>query len=87
VSAWEIAIKPELGIVDAAAWVRTAADNLKARVLPVRLEHIGVLQRLPAHHRDPFDRLLLAQAIAGELALLTPDEAMQKYEQVECVWD
>jgi len=87
VSAWEIALKPELGITDVARWFRLAARNLQARILPVRLEHIAVLEKLPLRHRDPFDRLLVAQAVAGQFVLLTPDEAIRKYPEVNCVWD
>ena len=87
VSAWEISLKPELGIADAAGWVRQAAGKLKAPVLPVRLEHIAALQQLPPRHRDPFDRLLLAQALAGGYACVTADEALRRYEEVRCVWD
>ena len=57
-----------------------------ARILPVRLEHIAALQKLPQRHRDPFDRLLIAQAVAGQLALITADEAIGKYREVRCVW-
>ena len=87
VSAWQIALKPQLGITDVARWFRQAARHLHARILPVRLEHIAALETLPPRHRDPFDRLLIAQAMAGQLALLTPDEAIQKYPEVNCVWD
>src|SRR3954471_19522043 len=73
VSAWEIALKPELGITDVARWFRAAAGHLHAHILPVRLEHIAALEKLPMRHRDPFDRLLIAQAATGELALLTSD--------------
>ena len=86
VSAWEIALKPELGITDVAGWFRQAARNLQARILPVRLEHIAALEQLPPRHRDPFDRLLIAQAAAGQLVLVTSDEAIQKYPEVQCVW-
>jgi PIN domain nuclease of toxin-antitoxin system len=87
VSAWEIALKPQLGITDVARWFRQAARHLHARILPVRLEHIAALEKLPARHRDPFDRLLIAQAVAGQLALVTSDEAIEKYPEVQCVWD
>jgi PIN domain nuclease of toxin-antitoxin system len=50
------------------------------------LEHIADLERLPRRHRDPFDRLLIAQAVAGQFALVTPDEAITKYPEVECIW-
>jgi PIN domain nuclease of toxin-antitoxin system len=87
VSAWEIALKPELGIVDVARWLREAARNLEARILPVRLEHIAALEKLPLRHRDPFDRLLLAQAVAGRLALVTSDQALTNYPEAVCIWD
>lgn len=85
VSAWEITLKPALGIPDVAGWLRQAARNLQARMLPVRLEHIAALETLPLRHRDPFDRLLVAQAVAGRLMLVTPEEAIQNYSEVEYV--
>lgn len=87
VSAWEVALKPQLGIADVARWFRQAAHHLHARILPVRLEHIAALEKLPVRHRDPFDRLLIAQAVAGQLALVTPDDAIRTYAEVECIWD
>src|SRR5690349_10369004 len=72
VSAWEIALKPMLAVADVTRWIRQSARHLHARVLPVRLEHIATLEKLPARHRDPFDRLLIAQAVAAQYALLTP---------------
>ena len=87
VSAWEIALKPALEIRDAAVWFRGAARQLQARILPVRLEHIAALEQLPPRHRDPFDRLLVAQAAADQLALVTEDEAIRRYPEARCVWD
>lgn len=86
VSAWEIALKAELGIVDVANWFRQAAGNLQASILPVRLEHVAELEKLPPRHRDPFDRLLIAQAIVSQLPLVTSDAGIQKYKEVRCVW-
>ena len=68
-------------------WFRVAGRNLKARILPVRLEHIAALKKLPLPHGDPFDRLLVAQAVAGQFALLTPDAAIAKYPEAACIWD
>ena len=51
-----------------------AAGHHGRSPLPVRLEHMAVLEKLPLRHRDPFDRLPVAQAVAGQFALLTPDE-------------
>ena len=86
-SAWEITVKPELGIYDTAAWFRTAARKLQARVLSIQIDHIAVLGTLPPLHKDPFDRMLIAQALAGNLDLLTNDEAIRRYDGVRCVWE
>jgi len=61
--------------------------KLQARILPVQLDHIAVLGTLRSIHKDPFDRMLIAQALAGDLYLLTNDEAIRRYEGVRCVWD
>jgi PIN domain nuclease of toxin-antitoxin system len=70
VSAWEIQIKRQinrlqLGVpVDQMIRGQQSANNLK--ILPVELQHIYVLDELPLHHNDPFDRLLIAQAKAEQ---------------------
>jgi PIN domain nuclease of toxin-antitoxin system len=55
------------------------------KVLPVALEHVLSLRRLPAHHRDPFDRLLVCQALVEEAPLLSGDPKIARYE-VEIRW-
>src|SRR4051812_25035323 len=82
VSAWEIALKPELGIDDVARWFREAARHLHARILPVRLEHIAALEKLPVRHRDPFDRLLIAQASQAGWRSSPPTRRIAKYPAV-----
>jgi PIN domain nuclease of toxin-antitoxin system len=77
----------KLGIAEATRWFRQATVHLQAGILPVRLEHIAALEKLPPRHRDPFDRLLIAQAIAGEFALVTPDKAIRRYPEVQWEWD
>jgi PIN domain nuclease of toxin-antitoxin system len=87
VSAWEISVKPALGLVDAAGWFRTAATQLRATILPIRLEHIAALQTLPVLHKDPFDRMLLAQAVAEQLDLVTGDETLRRYPGIRILWE
>jgi PIN domain nuclease of toxin-antitoxin system len=53
--------------------------------LPVTLRHADLLQDLPAHHADPFDRLLIAQALEEGLTILTSDRAFEPY-RVPVVW-
>ena len=88
VSLWEIAIKVQIGKLslplDSAYYHRNLAA-LGARTLEVTVEHSLALLRLPLHHRDPFDRLLIAQAQVEGLTLVTRDRVFRRYE-VECVW-
>lgn len=88
ISLWEIAIKVQLGKLtssDDPRFYTRHLRKLRADILPVSLRHSLAILRLPLHHRDPFDRLLIAQAIEEDLTLLTRDHAFAKYE-VKTVW-
>ena len=54
-------------------------------ILPVSLDHVLALQGLPEHHRDPFDRMLVAQALVEEATLITRDRAIAQYT-VATIW-
>ena len=79
-SIWEIAIKARLGRIegDAKAFAR-AIDDSGFRQLPVTSRHTAAVAKLPLHHTDPFDRLLLAQTLAGPLLLVTADHTLVAY--------
>ncbi len=80
ISIWEIAIKSQLSKLESDVdEVRTAAVNSGFQPLPFTLEHAAAVTRLPPHHRDPFDRALLAQALLERLNLLTHDEHLTVY--------
>ena len=82
VSYWEVTLKCAKGtleIDDPEAWWESALDQLRATPLPLRQEHITALHRLPPHHKDPFDRVLIAQAITEKSALLTSDREISRY--------
>ncbi|MGA3015808.1 MAG: type II toxin-antitoxin system VapC family toxin [Bryobacteraceae bacterium] len=83
VSAWEIAIKYQSGKLLFDVPVEEVLSRILSGtvwpVLPVLPAHIPELLALPMHHRDPFDRLLIAQARAEGMALATADENMRKY--------
>jgi PIN domain nuclease of toxin-antitoxin system len=79
VTGWEVAIKASLGRLHPRRTVAQAMDESGFEELPVRLEHAEVLGRLPWHHRDPFDRMLVAQAQAEGLTLVTRDPVFQAY--------
>ena len=85
VSFWEIAIKAELRRRDFDANVETlveASMSAGMMVLPFTASHAVGVSRLPRHHLDPFDRALIAQAIAEPLRLLTRDAALAPYGSV-----
>jgi PIN domain nuclease of toxin-antitoxin system len=88
-SSWEMAIKSALGKLrlsePALSYVpkRMAAQGVRS--LPITHSHALAVSELPHHHRDPFDRLLIAQAQVEGMAILTADHAFRLY-QVEIVW-
>ncbi len=87
ISYWEVAIKSlgrRLDVADPHRWWESALENLDADVLTLRPEHVEALIPLPPLHRDPFDRMLLAQAVTEDLALLSSDRAMQAYASAGC---
>lgn len=82
VSYWEAMLKSmkgKLDVGDPRAWWRDAAEQLAATQLPLRAEHVAALHTLPPHHQDPFDRILVAQAIAEDLMLITSDAEIARY--------
>jgi PIN domain nuclease of toxin-antitoxin system len=87
-SVWELAIKARLGRLSLPAPV---ADYIAAkvrdglRVLSIEWPHAAAVERLPFHHSDPFDRLIIAQAHAERLAVVTKDKVFRKYG-VEEIW-
>ena len=83
-SAWELAIKHGLGklsLPDAPeAYVMDRVTRTKTTPLPITLSHALRVADLPAHHRDPFDRLLVAHAQIEKLAILTADRQLAAYD-------
>jgi PIN domain nuclease of toxin-antitoxin system len=79
-SIWEIAIKARLGKIEAdATFLADAIDGSGFRELPVSAHHAAAVAKLPLHHTDPFDRLLLAQAFLEPLRFVTADGALAAY--------
>jgi PIN domain nuclease of toxin-antitoxin system len=88
-SAWELSIKAGRGdlqltpnVVD---WFTQATQLGRIKVLPVELDHLTDLETLPRHHGDPFDRLIICQARALNLTILTRDHAFSNYG-VNKIW-
>lgn len=89
VTHWEIAVKLQIGKLEAPAdpefYVRHI-EHLQAKTLPVEARHCFALYRLPLHHKDPFDRLLISQAIAEGMTLASRDRDCAPYP-VQRIWD
>jgi PIN domain nuclease of toxin-antitoxin system len=83
-SAWEIAIKHAIGRlrlpVDPAEYVRSRLAESRTIPLPISHEHALHVAGLPLHHRDPFDRLLVAQAQLERLSIMTADPHFAAYD-------
>ncbi|MFN0100674.1 MAG: type II toxin-antitoxin system VapC family toxin [Bryobacteraceae bacterium] len=87
VSVWEIVMKPRLGI--SALQVEEAIHEMGAVLLPIRIRHLDELSRLPAHgdHKDPFDRVLISQALAEGFSVVSSDDRFPAYGRLAVLWD
>lgn len=86
---WEIQIKKQLGKLELDVALEEVMqqqrDQNRFEVLPVLAVHVFTLDRLPRHHKDPFDRLLIAQSIVEEATLVSRDEIFAQYP-VKLLW-
>lgn len=82
---WEVAIKRRLGKLKAPADLLARLEQAGVDLLPINAHHADHVGTLPMHHRDPFDRLLIAQAQAEGLALATADGNLDRYG-VQVIW-
>jgi PIN domain nuclease of toxin-antitoxin system len=82
-SVWEMQIKIQLGKLKLSMplkeLVRTQQETNDLRISPVALPHVLALDALPFHHKDPFDRLLIAQSIEEDLTLVSADSQFSAY--------
>jgi PIN domain nuclease of toxin-antitoxin system len=87
VSLSEIAIKTALGKLDWRKENATAAlSDLRLRVLSYTATHAYALFDLPLHHRDPFDRQMIAQALAENIPIVTSDRIFRRYRGLKIIW-
>lgn len=80
VSAWEMSIKSSIGKLNAPPELEAAVRESGLTSIPLEFADVAELARLPRHHADPFDRMLVAQARARSLTLLTHDRRITLYE-------
>jgi PIN domain nuclease of toxin-antitoxin system len=79
VSAWEMMIKSSIGKLRVPPNIQEAIADAGFEELLLTFRHVEALATLPLHHGDPFDRMLIAQAIAEDMTLLTSDERFAEY--------
>jgi PIN domain nuclease of toxin-antitoxin system len=88
-SVWEIAIKLRTGKLDASeafyadpiGALRQTMQAALMEIMPITLEHTGLIARLPLRHGDPFDRMLVAQSISDNLTLVSSDAKLSAYRE------
>ncbi len=90
-SLWEMQIKQQLGKLKLETEMERLIDSQcqtnDIQLLNMEPEHIYGLQALPSHHRDPFDRMLISQAMIEDMTLISIDEKIQLYQpQINCLW-
>ena len=89
-SLWEITIKASLGKLtldepfEELIPAKLAAERID--VLPIEIQYLAALRQLPFHHRDPFDRLIIAKALVDGIPVVTRDPAFEAYG-VEVIWN
>ena len=87
-SAWELAIKISIGklnFADRTAGFLRLAETCEMNIIPIKPKHLTVLETLPLIHRDPFDRLIIATALAEQLTIITADENIARYDVLQ-IW-
>jgi PIN domain nuclease of toxin-antitoxin system len=83
VSLWEITLKQAAGKLTGPVDLAERVRDMGFRELPVTHVHAIAAGRLPPHHRDPFDRMLVAQAVAEDLTLVSRDGSIALYDDVD----
>ena len=84
-SLWELIIKEKIGKLRLPADILQTLERNKFKELSISLSHLATLRELPLHHRDPFDRLLIAQSKSEHIPILTRDKEFGLYH-VEIIW-
>jgi PIN domain nuclease of toxin-antitoxin system len=88
-SLWEILIKVKAGKLPlpepSGSYVVKALGENRIEVLPIKLDHVLRIETLAFHHRDPFDRILIAQSIEEKLPVITSDPIFERYP-IDLIW-
>jgi PIN domain nuclease of toxin-antitoxin system len=82
VTYWEVLLKSMKGTLDVGdprTWWRDAVEQLAASSLPLQADHVAGVSALPLIHKDPFDRILISQAIVEDLTFVSTDREIEQY--------
>lgn len=85
---WEIAIKQSIGKLDldfSITQIENLCNEKDIQILPIKSKHLDKLKNLPKYHGDPFDRLIISQALAENLTIITRDSTIPNYP-VRTLW-
>ena len=89
VSVWEMQIKSQLGKLQfnlpLAEVIESQCQTNQIEILPITLSHVLEINQLPNHHKDPFDRLLIAQSIVEQATLVSGDPIISQYS-IQIIW-
>jgi PIN domain nuclease of toxin-antitoxin system len=80
ISLWEVVIKSQLGKIIVQDDLIAATEAQEMKFLPFSADHAVAISELPLHHKDPFDRALIAQTLSHKLKLITADKAIHAYD-------
>ena len=87
ISLTEIAVKATLGKLGfSEESARQAILDMDVRILPFTADHAFRLFALPVHHRDPFDRQIIAQALSENIPVVSPDKRFSSYKELTVIW-
>lgn len=89
-SIWEILIKVQAGKLNlpqpSGSYIIGKLAENRIEILPISLDHLLEVEHLPMHHRDPFDRILIAQSLEEDLPLVSADPVFEKYSSLKVIW-
>jgi PIN domain nuclease of toxin-antitoxin system len=89
VSLWEIAIKISINKLEVAqpfdTLIPEKIEENGIKIIPIELQHISAMMKLPFHHRDPFDRLIIAQSVSEKLPVIGCDQFFKAYG-IDIIW-
>ncbi|MGY6528644.1 MAG: type II toxin-antitoxin system VapC family toxin [Cyanobacterium sp.] len=89
-SLWEIAIKVSINKLilpqDYQEFIGQQIKINDIEILPISLSHLNIITTLPLHHKDPFDRLIIAQGIEENITIITRDSVFDSYTEIKTIW-